>query len=186
MKQHQITGVGPTAPDGSVKIFTVAPQPLHVDSDTLAAWGAHPQVGDTVQEDEDGALSLNAGATATEAEGEDEAKKADGSAAAGTGSEPSPNPSPDAQAPAPETQPPQPPLPLPQYTANPYVVSAGQITAVDGSVATLENGETVDIHKEILGTIGVGDYWVIDQEDDSRAGFIKAATFATSFTPKEA
>ena len=154
MKQHQITGVGPTAPDGSVKIFTVAPQPLHVDSDTLAAWGAHPQVGDTVQEDEDGALSLNAGATAT--------KK------------------------APETQPPQPPLPLPQYTANPYVVSAGQIMAVDGPVATLENGETVDIHKEILGTIGVGDYWVIDAEDDSRAGFIKAATFATSFTPKEA
>lgn len=177
-KQHQITGVGPTAPDGSVELFTVAPKPLRVDAKTLEAWDVHPTVGDTVQEDEDGTLSLNEGVVTkhykdgTSATGKGplpdlspdeqdaETKKAYGSAASGDGSEPSQ---------------------LLTYVAKPFTVQAGEITAVAGvgidTTATLTNGVTVKVNPAAK----VGDFYVVD---DKGGGVLPAERFNAYFNPK--
>ena len=164
MKTYQITGLGPVQLDGSVELFTVLPQPFKVTKEWLENYAAMPTVGDTLEEAEDGSLTLST-VNAGTAEVEDAQKKTMvGAEGSGDGSNASQ---------------------LPTYSSKPTTVHAGKIIAVeppvDGaestdSLATLEDGSTRPLP---AGNIcGAGDYWCTDGD---YSWFMPAAMFADKF-----
>lgn len=78
MKTHQLTGVGPQSPDGSVELFTVLPTPFKVSKEWLAEQAVYPALGDELTEAEDGTLSLATEAAFAELQKNEAEPKKDG------------------------------------------------------------------------------------------------------------
>lgn len=194
IKVHQVTGVGPVGPDGSVQVFTVMPLPLTFSADWLATQWKVPEVGDDIVEqdgvftlaindEEETAIDVKTAADAKTAQDAadavaaqaaqaqaDAAQKKTDSGASPSGSEPSIAGSPPSQA------------PLPYYVAKPETVRAGKIMAIDGTTLTLENGETKPFVPFPEGTppLQTGDFWVTD---GSYTWVMPAGMFDSKFQP---
>lgn len=159
MKTHQITGVSPKAPDGSVELFTVAPHPFKVSATWLAAQSSYPSVGDELDEDEAGLLALVPVSVADEEAAEENEKKeaspdvsASGESTSGDGSKTSLSR---------------------KYSANPVIVDAYVIVSVakkknkDGSLnVAIDNGENTVATAEMMARMQpvAGDYWVVQSD----------------------
>ena len=163
--QHEITGFGPVRPDGSVLVYTSRPNPFAVSASWLAAQGKPLAVGEFIELNDQGALTL-----VTEAQAKaDEAKEqptADGAPASA-------------------------PSPFAKYSLNPIVVTAAEITAVTAGeshtyVCHFADGTAKETHEsmEIEGGPIAGDYWIIEDFDGIQEDHIVVkAHFLRAFTP---
>lgn len=160
MTRHTITGVAPKAGDGSVDLHVEDRQPFHTSAEWLSAQSKEPEVGDVIVEDRNSIkLEANASNEGTIEEPDDQ-KKTDGSVELSPGSKDLTK--------------------LPRYTAMPFNIWAGKITAIKGDVVTLEDSAhiTVPALKESY-TASVGDYWV--SYDGVTGGVIRGEDFAGMF-----
>lgn len=180
MKQYEITGLGPTNPDGNLKIFTRLYAPFIVNAAWLAEQTKAPAVGDFLEVSDAGALTL---VTTAQGEGDAAAEKPDaagapetqkkslGSADSGAGSE----------------------LALfKRYQGKPVVVEAAEITEVgelnsDGSMwVWFEDGSEKLATPEMLSRISpaVGDYWVVAAQADGDYEYLNPkAVFEAKYEP---
>ena len=159
MTQHQITGLGPVKPDGTMFIFTVRPQPFIASAAWLVEQSKAPAVGDVLEYSDKGAVTLvtpaqgDLDAGAAEPDAADAQKKSAGTEDSANGSEHSL---------------------FSIYRGTPFVVHASKITAVgepeaDGSrVITLTGGGTKIAAPDMMSRMVPveGDYWVIVPQDD--------------------
>lgn len=170
--KHQITGLGPKKADGSMFIFTARREPFTVTAEWLDEQKKEPAVGEFIDINDDGTLSLMTEApakprfesrtysdgttasgtaplpTKSPAQQEADEKKSDGQDDSANGSELSP---------------------FKQYAAKPTIVRAAEIVGVyaktedgntevaftDGSTKVATSDMTARLHPS------VGDYWVI-------------------------
>lgn len=159
MIQHQITGLGPTNPDGSKKIFTRLPNPFIVTAGWLEKQSKAPEVGDVLEVNEGGALKIVTETQAAEDEtaakpdADNAEKKSAGVSASGSGSELSP---------------------FKEYQGLPIMVHAAQIASVgqpdaEGNVPIIFGDESDKIASPgMMSRMSphVGDYWVITNHSD--------------------
>lgn len=160
MAQHEITGLGPVrTEDGSRYIFTRQPQPFNVTSAWLKEQTKEPAVGDVIEVNDSGALTLVTPEQAVEDKADEQPdadnaeKKSHGSEDSGIGSEVSP---------------------FKQYQGKPVTVHAAEITEVgelngDGSLfLVFADGSDKVATPEMLSRIkpAIGDYWVIAPQAD--------------------
>lgn len=159
MIQHEITGLGPVNPDGSVKLFTRLPAPFIVTKEWLAEQGKFPAVGDILEVNTSLALRLVTEAQAAEDEISEQPnadgtqKKSDGVKESGSGSDPSP---------------------FKAFQGKPVIVHAAEITGIDPADA---DGDVVIIFADDSGKLAtpemmsritpkIGDYWVMASQAD--------------------
>lgn len=177
MVQHEITGLGPKNPDGSVKIFTRLPSPFVVTAAWLAEQSKAPAVGDVIEVSTQGALTL---VTETQAVSDEAAeapdaanaeKKSLGSAESGSGSELSP---------------------FREFEGKPVLCHAAPIaelgeTHADGSIVIIfADGSDKLATPEMLSRIKpeLGDYWVIASQGDGVYEYLNPkALFEAKYHP---
>lgn len=168
MKQHEITGIGSKREDGSCFIFTRLPQPFEVSGQWLADQTKVPTIGDIIEVDDAGILTLVDAAPKTDdteitASPESE-KKSLGLDATGEDKEPKV---------------------FKAYLAKPVTVHAAEITEVgepnsDGSLFVhLADGTEKVVEPEMLKHISpvAGDYWVIGHIDNESEEFAVSKAF---------
>lgn len=157
MKTHQITGVGPQAPDGSVELFTILPRPFRVTKQWIEQYAAYPSVDDSLTEADDGTLTLVSEPVESSLQlaGVSNAPEAQKK----TSAEGSENGSPDGET-------------LKIYVANPVEVVAGKITHVgeaepdESRHLLLEDNSVVVASGPMLARMlpSVGDYWIMQAD----------------------
>lgn len=157
-RQYQITGLGPKALDGSIKLFTVLAYPFIGSAAWLAEQHKYPDVGDMLEIAEDGTMTLLSESQpgsigGPQHEEEDVQKKSPSEANGGNG---------DGEL-----------CHFSSYVAKPVIVHASQITAVDEPevdgqrLITLAGGGVKIAAPGMMARMipTVGDYWVIVPQD---------------------
>lgn len=173
--QHQITGLGPRRPDGSMFIFTMQPAPFIANDAWIAEQGKSPAVGDILETNDKGAVKLvsaaqgAADAAAEEPDAAGAQKKSDGLPDSASGSKP---------------------FPFKQYAAKPIVVAAAEITGVDsnlitGTLITFADGSQATASEAMTArmTPVEGDYWVMAPQGDTTYEYLNPkAVFESKYT----